>query len=232
MIETAPDWAACPSVSPRRGSLIVRVQSLTLAAAGAALLAPTTLSGAGPGCARAEPVVAGARATSAAADLLAKVRDCTPVSRGRYRSDDGKPRDHPGLRHPGRRLLEGRHGHRLRRPARPAAATAAPTRSSPTPPPTSSPTAAIWTPNASRTSSCPPPSRIWNHRDYGVRGGSVAAVVYRDRVQYAVVGDIGPQRHHRRGVLRHRQGPRHPPRPARRRHAPRASPTSSSRTRR
>jgi hypothetical protein len=70
----------------------VRVQSLTLAAAGAALLAPTTLARrtrrtssepqAGPAALREGDV--------RAADLLAKVRDCTPVSRGRYRSDDGE----------------------------------------------------------------------------------------------------------------------------------------------
>jgi hypothetical protein len=33
---------------------------------------------------------------------------------------------------------------------------------------------------------------IWNYRDHGIRGGSVAAVIYKDRVQYAVVGDTGP----------------------------------------
>ena len=32
----------------------------------------------------------------------------------------------------------------------------------------------------------------WDPGAHGVRGGSVAAVVYRDRVQYAVVGDTGP----------------------------------------
>ncbi|MET7656104.1 glycoside hydrolase family 75 protein, partial [Streptomyces sp. NPDC005486] len=36
-------------------------------------------------------------------------------------------------------------------------------------------------------------SSIWDHRDHGVGGGSVAAVVYQDRVQYAVVGDTGPR---------------------------------------
>ena len=38
----------------------------------------------------------------------------------------------------------------------------------------------------------PAASGIWNYRDHGIRGGSVVAVVYRDRVQYAVVGDTGP----------------------------------------
>ncbi|TXS51675.1 hypothetical protein EAO77_24035 [Streptomyces sp. t39] len=35
-------------------------------------------------------------------------------------------------------------------------------------------------------------SGVWNHRSSGVRGGSVAALVYRGRVVYAVVGDTGP----------------------------------------
>ncbi|MCE0448094.1 glycoside hydrolase family 75 protein [Streptomyces tricolor] len=39
----------------------------------------------------------------------------------------------------------------------------------------------------------PPPSRRWDHRASGVRGGSVAAVVHRGQVQYAVVGDTGPR---------------------------------------
>ncbi|MEV6425246.1 glycoside hydrolase family 75 protein [Streptomyces sp. NPDC051662] len=35
-------------------------------------------------------------------------------------------------------------------------------------------------------------SSIWNYRSSGIRGGSVAAVIHRDRVEYAVVGDTGP----------------------------------------
>ncbi|MFB6978882.1 glycoside hydrolase family 75 protein [Streptomyces scopuliridis] len=35
-------------------------------------------------------------------------------------------------------------------------------------------------------------SSIWNFRSSGIRGGSVAAVIHRDKVQYAVVGDTGP----------------------------------------
>ncbi|MFB7269156.1 glycoside hydrolase family 75 protein [Streptomyces sp. NPDC056244] len=38
----------------------------------------------------------------------------------------------------------------------------------------------------------PTPSRIWNFRNSGISGGSVAAVIHGDRVQYAVVGDTGP----------------------------------------
>ncbi|MDQ1035080.1 hypothetical protein QFZ75_001496 [Streptomyces sp. V3I8] len=38
----------------------------------------------------------------------------------------------------------------------------------------------------------PPPGRVWNYADSGVRGGSVAAVIHQDRLRYAVVGDTGP----------------------------------------
>ncbi|MYZ38662.1 glycoside hydrolase family 75 protein [Streptomyces sp. MnatMP-M17] len=38
----------------------------------------------------------------------------------------------------------------------------------------------------------PTPSAIWNYRSSGISGGSVAAVIHGDRVQYAVVGDTGP----------------------------------------
>ncbi|WP_369217998.1 glycoside hydrolase family 75 protein, partial [Streptomyces flavofungini] len=32
----------------------------------------------------------------------------------------------------------------------------------------------------------------WNHAAHGITGGTVAAVIYQGRVQYAVVGDTGP----------------------------------------
>ncbi|MFD9424779.1 MULTISPECIES: glycoside hydrolase family 75 protein [unclassified Streptomyces] len=38
----------------------------------------------------------------------------------------------------------------------------------------------------------PGPSSVWDYRKSGIRGGSVAAVIHRDRVRYAVVGDTGP----------------------------------------
>lgn len=39
----------------------------------------------------------------------------------------------------------------------------------------------------------PLPSSLWDYRDAGIDGGTVAAVAYQDRVVYAVVGDKGPQ---------------------------------------
>ncbi|MER6996752.1 glycoside hydrolase family 75 protein [Streptomyces sp. NPDC000410] len=38
----------------------------------------------------------------------------------------------------------------------------------------------------------PGPSDIWTYSEYGISGGSVAAVIYKGRVRYAVVGDVGP----------------------------------------
>ncbi|MEU6350857.1 glycoside hydrolase family 75 protein [Streptomyces sp. NPDC047072] len=167
----------------------MRVQSLTLAAASAALLAPTTSPATEP-VARTEPVVRH-EAESLAADLLAKVSKCKPVSRGRYRSDDGKRATVPVC---GTRDAvfwkadmdidcDGRPGRRCNRRTDPlfSAATA-------------------FQQSDGRHLSAerlpyivvPTPSRIWNYRDHGVRGGSVAAVVHDGQVRYAVVGDVGP----------------------------------------
>lgn len=38
----------------------------------------------------------------------------------------------------------------------------------------------------------PAPSGIWDHTSSGIRGGGVAAILHKDRVEYAVVGDTGP----------------------------------------
>lgn len=165
----------------------MRVQSLTLAVASAALLAPTTLPAAGQ-----EPVVR-QEGDVRAADLLAKVRGCTPVSRGRYRSDDGAPANIPVC---GTRDAvfwkadmdidcDGRPGRRCNRRTDPLFSDA-----------TAFQQYDGRQLNAERLPYIvvPTPSRIWDYRASGVRGGSVAAVIYRDRVQYAVVGDVGP--HH------------------------------------
>jgi len=123
-------------MAPRRGSLIGRVQSLTPAAAGAALLAPTTL-----------PAVAHSRHAPAAVaeggvtadDLLAETRGCAPVSNGRYRSDDGARADIPVCGK--RRAVFWKADLDIDCDARPAAgATGGPTRSSPPRRSTSSPT--------------------------------------------------------------------------------------------
>ncbi|MFF4272329.1 glycoside hydrolase family 75 protein [Streptomyces sp. NPDC001536] len=169
----------------------MRVQSLTLAVAGAALLAAPTMSPAVESS-RQEPVAARHEGDVRAADLLAKVRDCTQVSHGRYRSDDGRPATIPVC---GTREAvfwkadmdidcDGQPGLRCNRGTDPVFTDA-----------TAYQQSDGRQLNAERLPYIvvPTPSPIWDYRASGVRGGSVAAVIYQDRVQYAVVGDVGPR---------------------------------------
>ncbi|MGC0380943.1 glycoside hydrolase family 75 protein [Streptomyces sp. SAI-129] len=220
----------------------MRVQSLTLVAASAALLAPTTFPDAPPpphpdpptrillpgapdrtGSLHADrsgvrvgpvPHLAAGRSQQpprvgpdsragthpqrdrsgepvGAADLLAKVRDCAPVSRGRYRSDAGAPADIPVC---GTRDAvywkadldvdcDGRPGDRCN------------ARTDPHFTPATAYTESDGRPlDAERLPYVvvPGPSDTWDHREDDVRGGSLAALVHGDRVRYAVVGDVGP----------------------------------------
>ncbi|WP_435847737.1 glycoside hydrolase family 75 protein [Streptomyces fumanus] len=130
-----------------------------------------------------------------AADLLAAVRDCEPVSRGRFRADAQAPADIPVCGTTGAVFwkadldidCDGRPGARCNRRTDPyfTAGTACPGSDG-------RPLDAERLPYIV----VPGPDARWDHRAHGVRCGSVAAVVYRDRVRYAVVGDVGP-----RGVI-------------------------------
>ncbi|MER7967277.1 glycoside hydrolase family 75 protein [Streptomyces ardesiacus] len=219
----------------------MRVQSLTLVAASAALLAPTTFPAAPPAPlpdparillpgvpdrdvprhadrsgVRAGPlprVPAGrpgpaprvrpdsgtgadgerteGDAPVRAADLLARVRHCDPVSRGRYRSDAGAPADIPVC---GTREAvywkadldidcDGRPGDRCNG------------RTDPEFSPATAYTESDGRPlDAERLPYVvvPGPSDTWDPGEDHVRGGSLAALVHGDRVRYAVVGDVGP----------------------------------------
>ncbi|MFF4029608.1 glycoside hydrolase family 75 protein [Streptomyces sviceus] len=168
----------------------MRVQSLTLAAASAALLAPTTSPAMEHPTARTEPVVR-REGRVAAADLLARVRKCEPVSRGRYRSDDGTAASIPVC---GTRDAvfwkadmdidcDGRPGPRCSRRTDPLFSDATAFQQS---------DGRYLSAERLPYIVVPAPSRIWDHRRHGVRGGAVAAVVYGDQVRYAVVGDVGP----------------------------------------
>ncbi|GGU65905.1 hypothetical protein GCM10010259_65280 [Streptomyces daghestanicus] len=184
---------------------MVRVQSLTLVAASAALLAPAAPPAAppppGPG--------AGSPARTAFAEvrekpgddavtaegLLARVRDCDPVSSARHRGDAGKPADVPVCRTPGAVFwkadldidCDGRPGPRCNRRTDPVFTASTAFAQSDGRPLDAARLPYIVVPS---------PGPAWDHRADGVTGGSVAAVIHRDRVRYAVVGDIGP-----RGVI-------------------------------
>ncbi|MFJ9820706.1 glycoside hydrolase family 75 protein [Streptomyces sp. NPDC101151] len=166
----------------------MRVQSLTLAAAGAALLAPTALPAAVP---PREDVVARKGAVTAA-DLLDRVRRCTQVSRGRYRPDGDARATVPVCGTRGAVFwkadldvdCDGRPTARCNRRTDPyfSAATAFQQSDGRHLNAASLPYIVI-----------PAPSGIWNPWAQGIRGGAVAAVIYRGRVRYAVVGDTGPR---------------------------------------
>ncbi|MFJ3779957.1 glycoside hydrolase family 75 protein [Streptomyces sp. NPDC090075] len=165
----------------------MRVQSLTLAAAGAALLAPTTLP-----VPTAALAASGARHRITASALLDRVADCAQVSKGRYRTDAYTAATVPVC---GTRQAvfwkadldidcDGRATAHCNRAADPAFTA----------------TTAYQQSNGRHLNAetlpyivVPAPSGRWDHRASGVRGGSVAAVIYKDRVQYAVVGDTGPR---------------------------------------
>jgi hypothetical protein len=123
------------------------------------------------------------------------VRDCVPVSRGRFRTDAGRPAAIPVCGTTGAVFwkadldvdCDGRAGARCNSRTDPyfTAATAYPGSDG-------RPLEAERLPYIV----VPAPDDRWDHREHGIRGGSVAAVVYRGRVRYAVVGDVGP-----RGVI-------------------------------
>ncbi|MFE5600770.1 glycoside hydrolase family 75 protein [Streptomyces coelicoflavus] len=142
----------------------------------------------GPG---ARPQRSGDEGPVRAADLLARVRDCDPVSRGRYRSDAGAPADIPVC---GSRDAvywkadldidcDGRPGDRCNGSTDPHFSPAT-----------------AYTESDGRPLDAerlpyvvvPGPSGTWDFREDDVRGGSLAALVHGDRVRYAVVGDVGP----------------------------------------
>ncbi|MET9973054.1 glycoside hydrolase family 75 protein, partial [Streptomyces sp. NPDC006356] len=175
----------------------MRFQSLTLVAAGAALLAPTTPTSpptppTPPAADEGPEVRREADTDVSAADLLSKVRNCAPVSRGRYRSDGRAPAKIPVCGARGAVFwkadmdidCDGQPtGHCNRRTDPYFSATTAYQQSD------------GRHLNAERLPYIvvPTPSGIWDHDADGMHGGAVAAVVYRGRVRYAVVGDVGPR---------------------------------------
>jgi hypothetical protein len=124
-------------------------------------------------------------------DLLARVRDCVPVSRGRYRTDAGAPATVPVCGGDG--VVFWTADMDIDCDGRPGRYCNAGTD------PSFSPATAFQQSDGRHLSAetlpfvvVPGVSALWNHRDHGVGGGTVAAVVHQDRVQYAVVGDVGP----------------------------------------
>lgn len=126
-----------------------------------------------------------------AADLLAAVRDCRPVSDGQYRSDDENDADISvcgghGVVHFKADLdvdCDGRPGRRCNARTDPMFAD----------------TTAYQQSDGRELSAeelpyvvVPGDSDIWKPSRSGIHAGTVAALIHRGRVVYATVGDIGP----------------------------------------
>ncbi|MEU0061303.1 glycoside hydrolase family 75 protein [Streptomyces sp. NPDC006334] len=171
----------------------MRLPTLTLAAAGLALLAPAAALAAPARPASGLPRGPAERyeGTVSAADLLARARDCAPVSHGNYRSDAGAAATIPVCGADGVVFwkadmdidCDGRAGTRCNSANDPSFTS----------------TTAFQQSDGRYLSAenlpyvvVPAPSAVWDYRAHGVSGGSVVAVVHQDRVQYAVVGDVGP----------------------------------------
>ncbi|MFD9502259.1 glycoside hydrolase family 75 protein [Streptomyces sp. NPDC060035] len=126
-----------------------------------------------------------------AADLLAEVKTCTRISHGKYRMDQGGPAKVPVCGTKGAVFwkadmdidCDGR-------------ITAACSRKTD---PSFLPGTAFQTSVGEPLDSArlpyvvvPGPGPLWNYTKSRIAGGGVAAVIYRGKVQYAVVGDTGP----------------------------------------
>ncbi|MEU6773107.1 glycoside hydrolase family 75 protein [Streptomyces sp. NPDC046759] len=170
----------------------MRVPSLTLAAAGAALLAPAALPVTAAAVPPRERSAAHGEGAVAATDLLARLGECHQISRGRYRTDADRSAKVPVC---GTRDAvfwkadmdidcDGQSTARCNRRTDPSFAAMTAYQQS---------DGRHLKADSLPYIVLPPPSRIWNPRKDGVKGGSVAAVLYHGRVQYAVVGDTGPR---------------------------------------
>ncbi|WP_307805186.1 glycoside hydrolase family 75 protein [Streptomyces sp. VRA16 Mangrove soil] len=169
---------------------------LLTAACGVALLAPAALPAAsaepGPAAPQGPGVARSVREGGVrAADLLAAVRGCRQISAGRFRADDGARADIPVCGRGGAVYwkadldidCDGRPGRRCNRRTDPLFLDATAYQQSDGRQLSAERLPYVVVPGASRR---------WNPARSGVRGGTVAALVHRGRVLYAVVGDTGP----------------------------------------
>lgn len=157
------------------------------AAAGSALLAAAAL----PATATATAHASREGGQVAAAGLLAKVKSCSQISKGKYRSDSGAPANIPVCGMNGAVFFkadmdidcDGQRTAKCNRRTDPWFQNST----------------AFQQSNGAQLNSeklphvvVPSPGTIWNYRSSGIQGGSVAAVIHQGKVQYAVVGDTGP----------------------------------------
>ncbi|MFF9082537.1 glycoside hydrolase family 75 protein [Streptomyces rubiginosohelvolus] len=176
-----------------------RMLALTSAACGAALLGAAALpasafgssSGLSSGSAQ-EPEAEADAGVVTAAELLAEVRACSRISKGKYRTDSGSAkatvpvcgtRDAVFWKADMDIDCDGRKTRACNRKTDPYFLPETAFQSSRGEPLDSAVLPHVVVPG---------PSKVWDYRKSGLTGGSVVAVVYRDRVRYGVIGDTGP----------------------------------------
>ncbi|MEU5248508.1 glycoside hydrolase family 75 protein [Streptomyces asoensis] len=173
----------------------MRSRTLTLtAAAGAALLAsavlPANASGLTRGAAAAGPAATQEGSVSAA-DLLAKVTSCSQISSGKYKTDDETSATVPVCGKNGAVFwkadmdidCDGQRTSKCSESTDPWYQDDTAFHQS-----DGKPLRADTLPYVVVPSS----SSIWNYGSAGIKGGGVVAVIYQNKVEYAVVGDTGP----------------------------------------
>ncbi|MEV7983546.1 glycoside hydrolase family 75 protein [Streptomyces sp. NPDC086519] len=167
----------------------MRIRTLTLAAAsGAALLAAGVLPASASGAA--VPKSAQEGSVSAAA-LLAKVTSCSQISNGKYKTDDETSATIPVCGKNGAVFwkadmdidCDGQRTTNCNEDRDPWYQDDTAFHQSDGKPLKAESLPYIVVPSS---------SSIWNYSSAGIKGGGVVAVIYNNKVEYAVVGDTGP----------------------------------------
>ncbi|MGW1878591.1 glycoside hydrolase family 75 protein [Streptomyces sp. NPDC001975] len=167
----------------------MRIRTLTLAAAsGAALLAAGVL----PASASGSTVPKSAQEGSvSAADLLSKVTSCSQISSGKYKTDDETSATIPVCGKNGAVFwksdmdidCDGQRTTNCNEDRDPWYQDDTAFHQSDGKPLKAESLPYVVVPSS---------SSIWNYSSAGIKGGGVVAVIYNNKVEYAVVGDTGP----------------------------------------
>ncbi|MEU5609699.1 glycoside hydrolase family 75 protein [Streptomyces sparsogenes] len=165
---------------------------LAFALAGAGLLAVSVTTGAGAATRGPAPAPASAdEGTVTAAQLLAKVQSCSQISNGKYRTDEETSATIPVCGANGAVFwkadmdidCDGQVTSRCNGDTDPWFQDDTAFHQSDGKPLIADKLPYVVVPSASST---------WNYSQAGIKGGGVVAVIYNNKVEYAVVGDTGP----------------------------------------
>ncbi|MFF9352003.1 glycoside hydrolase family 75 protein [Streptomyces sp. NPDC014734] len=170
----------------------MRTRTLALSAASAAVL--LTAAALTPAAGAARPAGAGITEGSvSAADLLAKVTSCSQISNGKYRTDEETSATVPVCGKNGAVFwkadmdidCDGQITSACNEDTDPWFQDDTAFHTSDDKPLNAEKLPYVVVPSS---------SSIWNYSSAGIKGGGVVAVIYNNKVEYAVVGDTGPSK--------------------------------------